>query len=55
MTENEIKLEVLKKVFNEVFGERINFIDVKTRKEQMYAAELEKRAEAEEKEGGKNG
>lgn len=54
MTENEIKLEVLKKVFEVVFGERINFIDVKTLKEQMYAAELEKHAEAEKK-GGKNG
>ena len=54
MTDDEIKLEIFKKVFKEVFGERISFIDVKTLREQMYAAELEKRAEAEKK-GGKNG
>lgn len=32
MTDDEIKREVLKKVFKEVFGERITFIDVKTPK-----------------------
>ena len=50
MMDEKIKLEVLKNVFKEVFGERINFINVKPLKEQTYDAEIEKHSKVEEEE-----